>query len=223
MGLEMKSTRIFITSILILVLGCFVQAHADLKLIGQGTSVHGTYNLIYDTDLDITWYDYTNADNTWQNQVNWAAALSVNFGGNIYDDWRLPTTFYQSCVGHNCTNSEMGHLFYTKLRNKGTYDISGDPTSCYGRSCLTKAGPFQNLQPSHYWAGTEYAAYTGNAWNFNFDGGSQNNGDKGNRRYALAVRPGLAVVLSRSAQSYLLLVEQIWDSGDSSEENLCEY
>ena len=35
------------------------QVNADLIVRGQGTSAHGTYNLIYDDVQDITWYDYT--------------------------------------------------------------------------------------------------------------------------------------------------------------------
>ncbi len=71
-------------------------ANADLNLIGQGTSTHGTYNLIYDTDLDVTWYDYTSPRVSWQNQVDWADALSVTFGSNTYNDWLMPITFEQN-------------------------------------------------------------------------------------------------------------------------------
>lgn len=39
-------------------------AQATLFLRGQGTSAHGTYNLIYDNDLNITWYDFSNAIDT---------------------------------------------------------------------------------------------------------------------------------------------------------------
>ena len=144
-GVIMKKIVFICMTVLLLV---FSSAHADLNLIGQGTSTHGTYNLIYDTDLDVTWYDYSNARNEWQNQVDWADALSVTFGNNIYNDWRLPITFTQNCDGYNCTNSEMGHLFYTELGNTGGYDTFGNPTGCGGVGeppCLTKTGDFQNL------------------------------------------------------------------------------
>lgn len=103
-----------------LVLSFSVQAHATLILRGMDTSAYGTYNLIYDTDLYITWYDYTNPINIWQNQVDWADALTVDFGGTIYDDWRLPSTVdgpyvlgYDVTItgGYNITTSEMGYLF----------------------------------------------------------------------------------------------------------------
>ena len=46
------------------------------------------------------------------------------------------------------------------------------------------------LQSYNYWSGTEYAPSPGNAWNFNTNDGNQNNNDKNNGLYAVAVRPG---------------------------------
>jgi hypothetical protein len=46
------------------------------------------------------------------------------------------------------------------------------------------------VQADNYWSGTEYAPNTNNAWNFNTDNGNQNNNDKNNQLYALAVRSG---------------------------------
>ncbi len=82
--------RIFILAVIMaMVLVFSMQAQAALT--NLGTDSLGN-RLIYDSDLDITWYDYTNSWDTWQNQVNWADALSVTFGSNTYTDWRLPTT-----------------------------------------------------------------------------------------------------------------------------------
>jgi hypothetical protein len=196
-GREMK--RIFILTVMMaMVLGFSVQAHATLIL--KGTDSLGN-RLIYDTDLDITWYDYTSSPNPWQNQVNWADALSVTFGGNTYTDWRLPTTVdgpytygYDgtTTAGYNITSSEMGHLFYTELGNAGWYDTSGNLTGCSSSSpwCLTNTGDFQNLQPNVYWSGTEYAANPFTAWHFDFIFGYQYNEGKGLNYYAIAVRPG---------------------------------
>ena len=124
-----------------------MQAHATL--FNQGTDSLGN-RLIYDSDLNITWYDYTRSGDTWQNQVNWADALSVTFGGNTYTDWRMPTTVDGPYVygydgttigGFNITSSEMGHLFYTELGNDGLYDTFGNPTGCPGaNNCLTNTG-----------------------------------------------------------------------------------
>ncbi len=46
------------------------------------------------------------------------------------------------------------------------------------------------LQSNDYWSGTEYAPNPNNAWNFNTNDGNQNNANKNNALYALAVRPG---------------------------------
>jgi hypothetical protein len=171
--------RIFILTVMMaMVLGVSMQAHATL--FNQGTDTLGN-RLIYDNDLDITWYDYTRSYDTWQNQVNWADALSVTFGGNFIDNWRLPTALNQDgsgpCSGYNCTGSEMGHLYYTELGN-----AAGGP--------LTNTGPFTNLQQLYYWSGTEYSADPHYAWDFDTNGGNQTNYDKGLSLYAIAVRPG---------------------------------
>ncbi len=183
---------IMLAGIMAMILGFSMQAHAALNLLGQGTSVHGTYNLIYDTDFDITWYDFSNSPTNWANQVAWASGLTVTFGSNTYDDWRLPTTTQpdSSCSSHytpgdsfplqgaglNCTGSEMGHL----------YNVDGVTTST--------PGDFQNLVAHLYWSGTEYAPTTGAAWLFNRNDGRQDRNTKGYGFYAVAVRPGLAVV-----------------------------
>src|SRR3989304_8626967 len=78
-----------------------VPADAILTNIGTATYGGGSYNLIHDDDIGLIWLDYSNAPNTWQNQVNWAAGLNgvgvltyninpgvtVTWGGN----WRLPS------------------------------------------------------------------------------------------------------------------------------------
>ena len=179
----MKSTKFFLLSIvlLVIVLGFSVQTHAALNLIGQGTSTHGTYNLIYDTDLDLTWYDYTSDYTTWQNQLNWADALSVNFGGSVFDDWRLPMS--DNCSGYNCTGSEMGHLYYTGLGN-----TAGGP--------LSNKGDFQNLYATTYFSGsTYYLEPVGQVPKvFHLATGNQQWYNMSSNLYALAVRDGLGIV-----------------------------
>ncbi len=172
--------RTFILAVIMaMVLGFSMQAHATLEL--RGMDVNGN-RLIYDTDFNITWYDYTNSSD-WQNQLNWASALSVSGGDlvGVYDDWRLPTALNQNgtgpCTGYSCTGSEMGHLYYTEL---------GNSTS----SSLTETGDFQHLQLGFYWSSTEYAALASNAWYFYTDDGSQLTSNKGFPLYAIAVRSG---------------------------------
>jgi hypothetical protein len=199
----MKISKFFVLSVflLVMVLGFSIQAQAEL--INLGTDSLG-YRLIYDNDLDITWYDYTREEDSWDNQVAWAEALSVNFGGNTYTDWRLPKTVdgaYESgydgttTAGYNITSSEMGHLFYTELGNDGYIDTNGDLNSCGFSSCLTNKQDFQNLESNVYWSGTEYSAESTFAWLFNTKIGGQGYGSKGNNSYyAIAVRSGRAVV-----------------------------
>ncbi len=199
MVVKMKISRFCLLSIVlfIMVLGFSLQANAALTNLGVDSAGN---LLIYDSDLDITWYDYTNSVNTWQNQVDWASGLSVNFGSNTYTDWRLPTTVDGPAVwgydgtttaGFNITTSEMGHLWYTELGNKGYYATDGtNPQPGWG---LTNTGDFQNLQADVYWSGTEYSADPGYAWGFNTGGGRQRLNNKSNGLYAIAVRPGLAV------------------------------
>lgn len=169
--------KIFVFSFMTaMLLGVSMQAHAVLQ--NLGTDNLGN-QLIYDTDLDITWYDYTHTIDTWDNQLAWADALSVTFGGVTYNNWRLPITFDQSCSGHNCTNSEMGHLFYTELGNS-----AGDPVD---------TGDFQNLQTSYLWSATTYSDNTSHAWAFGTHTGYQYHYGKSNPNlYAIAVHPGLA-------------------------------
>ncbi|MBI4849240.1 MAG: PEP-CTERM sorting domain-containing protein [Nitrospirae bacterium] len=196
--------RTFILAVIMaMVLVCSMQAQATLT--NLGTDSLGN-RLIYDSDLDITWYDYTKSIDSWQNQVNWASGLTVDFGGTIYDDWRLPTTVdgpsvygYDgtTTVGYNITNSELGHLFYEELGNKGQYDTSGNLTGCGfpNPTCLTNKGFFQHLQPDMsgiYWSGTEYSdASISAAWLFMTDDGLQVGGwNNASPVYAIAVRPG---------------------------------
>jgi hypothetical protein len=205
--------KILITAIMMLIVfGVSGQAKADLTLLGQGLGHgplgdYGTYNLVYDTDLDITWFTFSNSPDTWDNQVAWASALSVTFGSNLYTDWRLPTTVDGPSVygydgtttaGYNITSSEMGHLDYTELGNSGYYDTSGNVTGCYKNDftwhCLSNTGDFQGLLPSIYWSGTEYSTDPAEAWYFEYDVGNQNTLTKGATMYAMAVRDGLAVV-----------------------------
>ncbi len=176
----MKASNFFLYSIVSLVMVLAFSMHAEAALQNLGVDSLGN-RLIYDTALDVTWYDYTKSHDTWQNQIAWAEGLSVTFGGTTFDNWRLPTTVdgivneqgYDGTTpgGFNITSSEMGHLYYTELGNAGYYDTSGNPTGCSHINppyCLTNTGVFQNLQADYYWSGTEYTADTHfNAWYFN--------------------------------------------------------
>jgi hypothetical protein len=186
---------------LTMVLWFSTQAHA--ALFNRGTDSLGN-RLIYDSGLNITWYDYTysttNSD-TWGTYLNWAAALTVNFGGTNYDDWRLPTITVMenpplysydgsTTHGYSITNSEMGHLFYTELGNKGYYAPDGTyPQPNWG---LTNEGDFQHLQSSWYYSDTSLVFWT--AVYFDFFKGEQYQAAQlslgGTGGLAIAVRNG---------------------------------
>jgi len=182
--------RILIATLTVTMLIVFsMQANANLNLIGQGTSAWGTYNLYYDTDLNITLYDrsWGGPGSTWDDAIAFANSLTVDFSGVVYNDWRLPTALNQNgsgpCSGLNCTDSELGHLYYTELGNSA--------------GALNNTGGlyFLNQYPSEirFWTGTEQGAF--GAWEFSFFDGSQYGDDKdmGQPRWVF-VRDGLAVV-----------------------------
>ena len=202
----MASKRLFIlTHILLIIFGLSVTTHAEL--INRGMDSLGN-RLIYDNDLNITWYDYTSPQDTWATQVNWAGALDVYFAGTHYTDWRLPTTvdgLYvygydgNTTAGFNITSSEMGHLFYTELGNKGY--VAADGTELQPGSRLIHTGDFQNLEADAYWSGTEYAADTRNAWLLTTFSGYQDIGGKVSHAYAIAVRPGDVAIVPEPISS----------------------
>lgn len=148
---------------------------------------------VYDTDLNITWLADANYAKTsgydvdglmnWQDAVTWASNLS--YGG--FTDWRLPTTnITPFCGGINCTNSEMGHLFYNELGGTGHSSIlaSSDPDLAL----------FSNIQAT-YWSGTDAGGGTAELFFFrggnqDFNGGIQAAGTAYSTYSAWAVRSG---------------------------------
>jgi hypothetical protein len=193
-----------------------VSAQAALEVRGWGTidGVSGQYQLIYDTELDITWLDYTTFTTyfygNWYEMKAWADGLVVTFNGQTIDDWRLPSTDYSYVLicqcygylgpdlngnynydfGYHMAIPEMGHLYYETLGNKGYLGPAGPPWPQPGWG-LQNTGPFENLEPTTYWSGTDYPFYTVQpAWIFNYQEGKQMKNHKANLAFALAVRDG---------------------------------
>jgi len=180
---------IIVASTLTILLVSSMQSDADLNLIGQGTTGWGTYNLIYDTDRNITWYDrsWGGIGYTWQDAVQFANNLTVSFGGDDYSNWRLPTALNQDgsgpCTGYNCIDSELGHLYYTELGNSA------------GPGGFINSGDFQWLWEADYWTSTEDIPNV-SAWSFELYEGGQRVGDQelGWFRWILVHDGNLAVV-----------------------------
>lgn len=174
---------------------------------------------LYDTVLNVTWLRDANYAQTstpdsdgrmnWSDANTWAANLVVG----THDDWRLPTLTPVNGTAFNVeftnngtsdwglgatgagwgTASEMGHLFYVTLGNKGPCTPgAGGSAGCVEQPGwgLANTGDFQGLQSSNYWSGLRYAPITHNAWLFNTHEGIQASADRTNNFYALAVRSG---------------------------------
>ncbi len=183
-------------------------AQATLTTIGTATYNGNDYNLIWEDSNNgnsLVWLDYSNAANTWQNQVAWAAGLNaggsgwtfavnpgytINWDGN---EWRLPDAGTVPQGGFYITNSEMGYLFYTELGNKGHTNTDGSynttpPAPDY---YFQNKSDFENLIAYVYWSSSEWAydkEY--GAWFFNTIAGFQSTAIKSAGYYGVAVRSG---------------------------------
>jgi hypothetical protein len=123
-----------------LVLGGFsAAAHATLFV--RGTDSKGS-QLIYDDDLNITWYDRSmtidlGGTGTYWTALGWASGLIVNFNGINYDGWRLTEMWTWQDTQVERTG-ELRHLYATELGNS----IDG-----YG----SNYSPFLGLRDTNYW------------------------------------------------------------------------
>lgn len=158
-----KKTVLFL---IFLTITFYIATSSPAALIDRGEG------LIYDDDLNITWLQYANYTNqtmTWNEATVWVENLIYQG----YDDWRLPFSDV-TCTGYNCTESEMGHLFY------GEGITANSP------------GFFVDVRAYYYWSATEYESDTTKAWRFSFkdDSGYQGTSSKSLNRYAMAVRDG---------------------------------
>ncbi len=181
---DIKSSLLAALFVSIYTLGLISTANA--ALIARGS------DMVYDTDLDITWLADANfaktsgfdADGqmTWADANAWAADLTVGGG----TDWRLPRALNTDgtgpCRGFNCTGSEIGHLFYTELG------------VTLGNSILISVDPdlnlFSNIQSDTYWFAEQDMDNTQLAWHFFLNFGLQSSGNKNGLEFAWAVHPG---------------------------------
>jgi len=182
-------------------MGALIAGHAatsEATMFVLGTDAAGN-QLIYDQTLDITWYDYSNSVENWQNQMDWAASLEVDFGGMLYDDWRLPVTAvpdstcdFPGSMGFACRGSEMGWLYYVALNNAKGGPLSTSFVDGYSGNPAS----FEHLLAQPYFSSTDESPVQPNqAFYFRFDIGLQSHTLKASSSlppliYGLALRPG---------------------------------
>jgi hypothetical protein len=189
---------------MVLLLGFVVQAHATLFL--RGTDTLGN-QLIYDSYFDITWYDYAHDRDIWENQVAWAEALTVEFGGTAYDNWGLPTAYNQDgtgpCTGQNCTDSPMGHLYYIELDNPPTATWNLNTNFIDGYTGLEESFSYISYDVYYdFFLAEEYD--DDEAYFFGFYYGDQFPRYKVTELYGLAVLPGDVAPVPEPATMLLL-------------------
>ena len=151
-------TKLMTMCLVVAVLAIGSAAQAALTDVGMGTITSGgsgSYKLIYDDVQDITWLDYTSASAKWSDQSSWADNLVVSYGGQTFDQWRLPIAGAGTGKSNHNT-PELGHLYYESLG--GT--LYNPPS---------ETDPFENLVISsevdeRYWTQTD--ASTNTKWVF---------------------------------------------------------
>ena len=154
----MKRLFVLIGSIVIAISFVF-SADAALNNNEDGTITDTDTNLMWLQDFNLAsnpdnhfgvsgiFYDetgtFTSGSMAWPTANEWISAMNAaTYLG--YNDWRLPysdTNCGSYGVGYDCTNSEMGHLYYDELGGIAQSDLSS-------------FSPFLNVAPERYWSGT---------------------------------------------------------------------
>ena len=149
----------------------------------QANLIDNGGGLIYDTVLNITWYDNPNyVTHVYGDYVTWVESLNV--GG--VTGWRFPTT-PGTKIGVT-DEGEMGHLFYIELGNPVVLDGVGNPVGRFDNK-----GPFVNLNALYLGFYTSMTKDGANYYYFDFGSGSQSLAYIGNWYYwihGLAVHDG---------------------------------
>jgi len=131
---------LFLLICTIVMIGFGRTARADLILRGEDNMGH---NLVYDTDLDITWYDYDHLSPDYDDAVSWANQLSVKVGTTEFIDWRLPSLSKGKDPDSGSPHySEVGHLYLVELEKYQVLHPWVFPN---------KWRYFENLEGGYYW------------------------------------------------------------------------
>lgn len=146
----------------------YYDTEADLTWLADANAIAGT---IYDSNF--FYGSATDGATTWSNANAWAASLDIDG----VTGWRLPNSD-ASCSSYDCTDSEMGNLFYNVFGG-----VSGEPIENNANYDL-----FNNISPYTYWSATEYSDTR--AFTFWFVTGSQGNAWETNEKHAWAVHDG---------------------------------
>ena len=188
-GAQLKRALVVLTVAGLVPAGSALAALELRDISGNPTAVTTNAEFAYDTVLNATWYLTANNTNlNWDDAKSWSAGLTVG----TFSGWSLPAADPTCGFAFNCTNSQMGELYYTAL---------GNPAN----GPLTNTGPFKNLQSYYYWSGTEYAPNPGYAWGFYTNYGYQSANGKSLDLYALAVRAGDVAAVPEPGTVALLL------------------
>ena len=172
--------------------------------VGLGADLTVTLDSGYTTTIN--WTTGWRLPNVDESQADLLGPWETNVGDGTGFGWGGPdgTGHYDYYWGYNMVNSEMGHLFYESLGNKGVYAKDGtNPQSGWG---LSYTGDFENLQEVHYWSGTKHSPSDPDyyAWLFGFGNGYLGKDGQHRTRYALAVRPGEVAPVPEPATMLLL-------------------
>jgi hypothetical protein len=178
---------------------------ADATLIDRGNG------LIYDSDRNITWLQNANlgagsafddgpsaSDGrmTWAGATAWAAALV--YAG--FDDWRLPTAEFNCSYEWDCTDGEIGHLFFDEFGavRRG---------SVFAGTNTANLGLFVNIQDYVYWTSltdNRYSSGDPGAIGFVMSTGTQSDFWQRSDFFAWAVRDGDVFTVSEPGTLALL-------------------
>lgn len=174
----------------------FIAVSVSAAFIGRLPFTPGgsDFRAYYDDQLNVTWaWDANNNGGaTWDNQVAWAAGLTIDGVGG----WRLPNMDVngdstiidcKTAAQVTCKDNEFGHLYYF-----GAGTVQGNGVTSNSQS------PFVNIQAGFYWAGTLVPNVPTNARGFHFGTGIQSSINKNNGLPGWAVHPGDVAVLRAS-------------------------